>query len=106
MGQRENIVQRACLQLLSAAGIFAHRNNSGAFRTKDRFVRFGAVGSPDIVGILPGGQYIGVEAKAKGGRQSEMQKEYQRQVENAGGVYLLVHDSKELEEWLKANGRL
>jgi hypothetical protein len=55
-----------------------------------RFMRFGSAGSPDIVCVI-GGQYIGIEVKRKGGKQSEAQKEFQASLETAGGEYCLYH---------------
>jgi hypothetical protein len=36
------------------------------------------------------GQYVGIECKAPKGRQSENQKEFQEQLEAAGGRYVLA----------------
>jgi hypothetical protein len=47
-------------------------------------------GTADISAIISG-QSIKIEIKMLGDRQSEAQKEYQRQVEAAGGTYLIVH---------------
>ena len=70
--------------------IFHYRNNSGAFKRDDgHFYRFGAVGSPDIECIIAG-QYVGIEVKESKGRQSDNQKEFQRQLEAAGGKYILA----------------
>lgn len=87
---KESDVQRAILDYLVLKRIFHYRNNSGAFKRDDgHFYRFGAVGSPDIVCVI-NGQYVGIEVKAPGGRQSEHQKEFQRRLELAGGKYVLA----------------
>ena len=59
------------------------------------FYRFGALGSPDIVCVV-NGQYVGIEVKAPKGRQSEHQKEFQRQLEAAGGRYILAYSIDEV----------
>jgi len=88
---KETDVQRAILDYLALKRIFHYRNNSGAFKRDDgHFYRFGALGSPDIVCVV-NGQYVGIEVKAPGGKQSEHQKEFQRQLEAAGGRYIIVH---------------
>ena len=68
-----------------AEPIVLYCNNSGAFVDSNKhFYRFGVVGSPDIVCVV-NGQYVGIEVKAPKGRESENQKEFQVQLEAAGG---------------------
>lgn len=87
---KESEIQRAILDYLELRGIFHYRNNSGAFKRDDgHFYRFGAKGSPDIVCVV-NGQYVGIEVKAPGGKQSEHQKEFQRRLKEAGGRYILA----------------
>lgn len=87
---KEADVQRAILDYLALKRIFHYRNNSGGFRdAANHFYRFGAIGSPDIVCVV-NGQYVGIEVKAPGGRQSEHQKEFQRRLEEAGGRYVIA----------------
>ena len=87
---KESATQKAILDYLALRHIFHYRNNSGAFvDSQKHFYRFGAVGSPDIVCVIKG-RYVGVEVKAPKGKQSEHQKEFQRQLEAAGGRYILA----------------
>ena len=94
--EKEVDVQRAILEWLEWKHIFHYRNNSGAFvfpetaTHKRRFFKAGVVGAPDIVCVVKG-QYVGIECKASKGRQSENQKEFQRQLEAAGGRYVLAY---------------
>lgn len=53
------------------------------------FYRFGALGSPEIICVIKG-QFVGIEVKAPKGKQSEYQKEFQRNLEKAGGRYILA----------------
>ena len=88
---KESETQKAILEWLDWKHIFHYRNNSGAFvDSNEHFYRFGAVGSPDIVFVV-NGQYAGIEVEASKGRQSDNQKEFQRQLEAAGGRYILAH---------------
>jgi predicted LPLAT superfamily acyltransferase len=88
---KESDTQRQILHYLALKRIFHYRNNSGAFVDSQRhFYRFGAVGSPDMVYVV-NGQYVGIEVKAPKGKQSEHQKEFQKQLEVAGGRYILAH---------------
>jgi 5-methylcytosine-specific restriction endonuclease McrA len=63
----------------------------GAFKRDDgHFYRFGAPGSPDIICVVDG-RYVGIEVKALKGRQSDHQKEFQKNLE-AAGKYILAFD--------------
>lgn len=87
---------RACEQYLCAKGVFHYRNNSGATKTPHgSFVRFGAVGSPDIVAVCSG-RYVGIECKTGKGKQTDNQKSFQEALERAGGMYLLVRSLDDL----------
>lgn len=96
----ENQVVRECLKLLHAQGIFAWRNNTGAVSIGNRFVRYGYTGSADIIGLMPCGQFLAVECKAPGGKQSSAQKIFQEKIETNGGRYLLVDSASKLQELL------
>lgn len=63
----------ALLEVLKAlrahpAVAWCERMNSGAARMGTRFVRFGFVGCPDVLGQLRDGRLLGVEVKARKGR--------------------------------------
>lgn len=103
---KESDVQRTILEWLAWKHIFHYRNNSGAFAIpaqgthQRRFFRAGVVGAPDIVCVIKG-QYVGIEVKAPKGKQSDHQKEFQRQLEAAGGRYVLAYS---LDEVISALG--
>ncbi len=61
----EQAVQLQLLDYLAYKPVFVWRNNSGALRNdKKRLVRFGKVGSADILGIQKGtGKFIAIEVK-------------------------------------------
>ena len=87
---KEKDVQRTILDWLTVKKIFHYRNNSGGFKdSNNHFYRFGALGSPDIIAVL-NGQYIGIEVKGTGGKQSDNQKNFQRELEKSGGTYILA----------------
>lgn len=102
----EKDAQRAILDYLAAKRIFHYRNNSGAFvmpetaTTKRRFFRAGVSGAPDIVAVVKG-TYVGIEVKASDGRQSDDQKQFQEDLERAGGIYVLARGIDEVETALK-----
>ena len=60
------------------------------YKGKERFMRFGAVGSPDIICVVKG-QYVGIEVKAPKGKQNPNQIQFQQDLERAGGRYILAY---------------
>jgi Holliday junction resolvase len=57
---------------------------------------FGKSGIPDIIAIVDG-HFIGVEVKSATGRPTELQKICGKQIEDAGGTWLVVSDDVTLE---------
>lgn len=64
-------------------------DSRGAFWSNIQGGAFSKPGDPDIV-VCYRGRYVAIEAKAPRGRQSEIQKLRQEQIEGAGGVYILA----------------
>lgn len=62
----------------------------------------GQKGSADISATI-GGRAVKIEIKAGKDRQSEAQKEYQRQIEAAGGIYLLIRNFEQFKTWFESN---
>lgn len=92
---KESDIQRTIIDYLNVKKIFHFRNNSGALPTlHGGFIRFGAVGSPDIIAVVKG-TFVGIEVKNKTGKQSPAQKDFQERLEAAGGRYILA---KQLED--------
>ena len=65
---------------------FADRQQSGVFQDGDRYIRVGAPGKLDIVGMLKGGRYLELEAKRPGEKPDERQARRIAFVLGAGGV--------------------
>lgn len=99
--ESEHQIQSSILNYLGHRQIFHYRQNSGAVKTEGRFFQFGAVGSPDIVCIYKG-KYIGIEVKAKKGRQSSHQKQFQEAMEDAGGHYILAKSIDDVMSYFEA----
>ena len=101
----ESHVLAACLRYLQARGIYHWRNNTGAVQiTPGRFMRFGKVGSSDILGILPGGRLLCVECKAPEGRLSAEQKQFLADAGGLGALAMCVRGWRELDEALRKAG--
>lgn len=83
----EHETQAAILEYLQRVrGIFCWRNNSGAFKIGDRFIRTGKVGSSDIIGILPDGRFLAIEVKAHYGKVSPEQQTFIDTINANGGL--------------------
>ncbi len=111
---RESDIQALILiYVTSLPGSYFERRNTGASKYtddngKERLVRFGVKGAPDIQGVLKtqwGGQAIAIECKRlKGGRQSNEQKQWQRNFERGGGIYILARSVNDVEVALRKEG--
>jgi hypothetical protein len=102
---KESELVSFCLGYLKTRPVLYWRNNTGAFagaytrkgdgKTVNRFLRFGAPGSPDIF-VLMKGRFIGIECKVGTNKQSPEQKTFQADLEKHGGLYWLVYSPEEL----------
>lgn len=97
----ETELVKACLEFLRLRGVMAWRNNTGAFVVRNgkgrRFMRCGTPGSPDIIGILPGGRFLGIECKVGVRRLSKVQRAWHEEAEAAGAAVAVVYGTLELE---------
>ena len=89
-------IQRQCLDYLKLNKIFHFRQNTGMFLNKnDHYYRFGELGCPDIICVM-GGTFIGLEIKSENGRQSIHQLDFQKRLEKAGGIYVIIRSLDDL----------
>ena len=101
----EGRVLNGCLKYLEIRGIYHWRNSTGAVQVRPgQFMRFGKVGSSDILGILPGGRFLAVEAKAPDGRLSPEQKEFLEKIRCLGGLAIVARSFRELDAALRREG--
>jgi len=110
----ENEIKNQILQYLTARGIFAWRQNSGAFiyennrqNHKRRFVRCGIPGISDIIGFYKSTTFF-LEVKTPTGKPTKNQKLFLEQVNKNNQLGVIVRsldDCIELfEQWdRKAN---
>lgn len=79
----------------------AWRNNTGAYKTEDgTYIRYGLKGSPDIIGILNDGRFLGVECKSGKNDIKGSQIDFKEQVEKRNGVYIVAWSTDDLEKVL------
>lgn len=100
---RESELVKATLQQINYFGYF-WRNNTGARKIEEngssRFIRFGHVGSADIIGVA-NGRFVAFEAKSDRGRQTENQRMFQAEIERHRGIYVLYRRPEEALEIAK-----
>jgi hypothetical protein len=111
----EGALQSCILDWLAAKRVLAFRQNTGAVKTEKRFFRFGVPGMADILAFhnriictCPEHeecdvfiQPVWIEVKAPKGKQSELQKSFQQQVEAEGHRYILARSVEDVEEALQ-----
>lgn len=111
--ETEESIQRAAIQLLMLCAhpktVFYHVPN-GEARSKVTGARLKAMGVLPGVGdislVLPDGRAAFVEIKTSIGRQSPEQKEFQRRVVNAGGLYAVCRSCDDVRSTLGSWGAL
>jgi len=93
------------LKTLRAHSLVAwcERMNSGAAKVGGRFIRFGWMGCPDVLGQLKDGPLLGVEVKAEKGRLRPEQSVFLERIRTAGGVAFMARDCKDVLRELDAN---
>ncbi len=107
--QTETSLVKAIIEFLRLKGVYAWRNNSGAFAaegvTGRRFVRFGLPGSADVLAVVPPrGRLLAVEAKIGRNQPTDMQLHFGAAINDAGGLWLVVRSLADLDELLTAEG--
>lgn len=107
-GTPEGAVVKGCLELLAIHGIMAWRNNTGGVRAnykgRERFVRFGAIGAPDIFAIMRGGRLLGIECKAPKGKATDEQLAFGAMMTRAGAEWEVIRSTDDLLIYLAARG--
>lgn len=99
----EHQTQAAILRYLAISPrvAWAERMNTGAIKIpaangRDRFVRFGFPGCPDILGQLTDGRLLAIEVKSHTGRATEAQGAFLALVATNGGVAILARSTDDL----------
>ena len=89
----------AVLVELSRRGCFVWRNPTGVATPlgTTRPVRYGLPGAPDVLGVLPGGQLLGVECKVGRDRVRPDQERWHARARALGARVVVVHGVEELD---------
>jgi hypothetical protein len=115
----ETQISKSIMDYLAARRVLAFRMNTGAvsaeYKGKTRFMRFGVPGMADILAftrrwpclIVPDKHQDNpiiptwIEVKTAKGKQSELQKSFQAQVEAEGHRYAVVRSIDDVEALLR-----
>ncbi len=62
----ETAVMGQILSYLALKNVYVWRNNTGAAKFDDRWVKFGHSGASDILGLAKGGRFLAIEVKRPG----------------------------------------
>jgi hypothetical protein len=83
----ESTIQKQITLALSKAGCLVFRNNTGAVKDGDRYIRYGLCkGSADIIGLTPDGRFLAVEVKTRTGRPTKEQLTFIDAINKQGGI--------------------
>ena len=106
---RESQVMEAVAGILERHPLVAAywRQNTGAAKFQQYYVKFGFRGCSDYLGFLTDGRILAVECKATGKKPSPEQAAFLENVEKAGGFACWTDDGvnlyRKLEEWRKTH---
>ena len=105
----ESKIQREIrLALGKRDDVVVWRNNVGTLKTEHgQHVKFGlCVGSADLIGIYkPTGQFLAIECKKPGEKQSQEQKMFEALVAISGGLYCVARSVSDAENFLREVSR-
>jgi len=100
-GKPERAVQRAILLWLRANGHLVAVTDAGAAHKAGAYSGDTLpAGWPDITGLTPTGQFIGVECKSATGRQSPVQKQMEQSIRQRNGIYILARSIEDVQKEL------
>ena len=89
---------KAALEYLYLRGAVCSGNNTGMlYNAQGRPVRYGCVGSADIIGVLPGGRFFGAEAKTGRGVLTDNQKNWHDAINEVGGIAITFRELEDLD---------
>lgn len=103
----ESAVVSACIKWLWLHGCFVWRNNTGnhkhSYKRKDgsfgeSYIRYGRVGSADIIGTNPYGRFLSIECKFGKNNLSPYQQAFRTDVLLHNGIYIVARSVDDLED--------
>lgn len=101
----ERSIQKSILQYLKLRGYLCWRNNTGAWKTSNRFgdpsrfIRFGKVGAGDIIGLKKNGQFFSIEVKKEKGKPTLAQERFGEEVKASNGIWFIAYSLQDVIDW-------
>jgi len=83
---------------------WVERQNSGAAKVGNRFIRFGWPGCSDVIGQLRDGRFLACEVKAPKGRVRPEQQVFLDRVRAGAGVAFVARDLRDVHRELNHLG--
>ncbi len=106
-GIPESVVVQQVKTVLELTGLKVQRINTGCFKVGNRFIRTAAAGTCDFEGYDNKGRFVAIECKRpKGGRLSPAQRDRINDINNKGGIALVVTSGTQALEQLRERGCL
>jgi len=100
---KESDVLKACMKQASAMGAMVFRNNTGAYKDGDRYIRYGLIkGSSDIIGLFKG-RFLAIEVKIPGKNPTPEQKKFINNINKAGGIAFVARSADDVKNFLTDN---
>lgn len=91
--KHSNLISEILIALSHRDDIRVWRNETGAVRKGAGMIRYGLIGSPDIIGIMgPNGKWLGIECKVGKDIQREAQKNFEEMIASRGGIYIVAYN--------------
>lgn len=100
MANAETKLQRQILDYLKLRCILSWRNNSGQLRSKGYSINLSPKGSPDIIGILPGGRMLAIEVKMPRESLTPTQNAFCRRLKDNGAAVFVARSVGDVEREL------
>lgn len=93
----ESEIQKNILDYLELRGICAWRTNAGQTRNN---VKLAPKGTPDIIGYLPNGLFLGIEVKRPGKHPTDVQKRWMLKASSSGCVAFVAKSVEDVSDAL------
>lgn len=83
---------------------WCERQNTGAAKVGERFIRFGWRGCSDLIGMMKDGRLLAVEVKAPTGKLRTEQAEFLSLVRRFGGVAFVARSCRDVLDEMNRHG--
>lgn len=101
MGEHSDLIKQIIL-FLNQSGHFVWKNQTGAYKRNGVWIKYGKLGSGDVIGMLKTGKFISVECKKGKDKHRRQQKNFEYLTKRMNGVYIICKTFKEfLKEYAK-----